>query len=635
MPSLDLNVDYKKIQDKITATKSYNDLRNQYNSVIKESGKSFEPSKSDVTQSINKIKEQTKSYQRELKNQFDQLLDITKITGGKGSNSLRYIKSKLVETIQSIEPKIAEILLDEAFNAVGCDQQQVYNAQSIYVKVKSIDLVNMLKTDPNEKTGKVLYEKTPISIQDTPFSMNKELYNRIQSGQPYSIDNGQQYQGASGQDLFDIQYVETNNLGETGPWFKVTLPNRVNSVNRVGDFMSDYYRTINVVDKNNIIARTMESLCGCVSINANVGLSNVDDASKFGLFIQRVLGLCFDNTKEIDVSGISKLAELDGVDESFFEFTDIDLRKIDQRLTNIKNGVIEFENCGNVKLPVDSDNILNELDKLNFIQDEDFVKSANNITNSLSNNPQWNNLTIDGNVNAEIDVNFIKLLTQGLITSLLSPKTLLPIFTMLKALGQFLVDGISSFVEFMKKFSKFAINVISRVGAIFVEALFIIIKKDIKNLIQQVILDLAKEKSNKKVIMILKLIQLLLVVGQFVTDWRKCKNVADELLSLLQIAITGWGGEIPLPVLFASRLLGGYSETRAFIGTIEELQKIGVPTGAMPDGSPNLHVLSIFSQLKAMANEDAENGKVQVAIPPLAITPAGLTIPSSGFGKKF
>jgi hypothetical protein len=635
MPSLDLNVDYKKIQDKITATKSYNDLKNQYNSVIKDAGKSFESSKSDVTQSINKVKEQTKSYQRELKNQFEQLLDITKITGGKGSNSLRYIKTKLIETIQSIEPKIAEILLDEAFNAVGCDQEQVYNAQSIYIKVNSIDLVNLLKTDPNEKTGKVLYEKTPVYVQDTPFSMNKELYNRIQSGQPYSVDYGRQYQGASGQNLFDIQYVETNNLGETGPWFKITLPNRLNNVNRVGDFMSDYYRTIKVVDKTNIMSRVMESLCGCISINGNVGLNNVEDASKFALLIQRVLGLCFDNDKEINVSGISKLAELDGVDESFFEFTDIDLRKIDQRVTNIKNGVIEFENCGNVKLPVDSDNILNELDKLNFIQDGDFVKSANNITNSLSNNPNWNNYTIDGNVNAEIDVNFIKLLTQGLITSLLSPKILLPIFTMLKALGQFLVDGVNSLVDFMKKFSKFAINVISRVGAIFVEALFIIIKKDIKNLIQQVILDLAKEKSNKKVIMILKLIQILLVVAQFVTDWRKCKSVVDELLSLLQIATTGWGGEMPLPILFASRLLGGYSETRAFIGAIEELQKLGIPTGPMPDGSPNLHVLSIFSQFKAMANEDAENGKVQVAIPPLAITPAGLTIPASGFGKKF
>jgi hypothetical protein len=55
----------------------------------------------------------------------------------------------------------------------------------------------------------------------------------------------------------------------------------------------------------------------------------------------------------------------------------------------------------------------------------------------------------------------------------------------------------------------------------------------------------------------------------------------------------------------------------------------------MPDGSPNLTVLSIFSQLKASAAEEAENGKVQLAVPPLAMTPAGLTVPQSAFGKKF
>ena len=153
-------------------------------------------------------------------------------------------------------------------------------------------------------------------------------------------------------------------------------------------------------------------------------------------------------------------------------------------------------------------------------------------------------------------------------------------------------------------------------------------------MIQSVIVDLAKEKADKKVIMILKLVQLLITIAQFIKDWRECKSVIDELLWLLKIATSGWGGEISLPLLFASQLLDGFSATRAFMGTIEELQKIGVPTGDMPDGSPNLTVLSMFSQAKAQANEMAENGKLQVAIPPLTMTPAGLTIPASGFGKS-
>jgi hypothetical protein len=45
-------------------------------------------------------------------------------------------------------------------------------------------------------------------------------------------------------------------------------------------------------------------------------------------------------------------------------------------------------------------------------------------------------------------------------------------------------------------------------------------------------------------------------------------------------------------------------------------------------------MLSKFSQMKAMANEENSNGKLEVAIGPLSMTPAGLTIPSVATGKK-
>ena len=80
--------------------------------------------------------------------------------------------------------------------------------------------------------------------------------------------------------------------------------------------------------------------------------------------------------------------------------------------------------------------------------------------------------------------------------------------------------------------------------------------------------------------------------------------------------------------------MDGFSATRSMIGTIEELQKLGIPTGPLPDGSPNLEVLSMMAQTQAQVREEAENGKVQIALPPLTITPAGLTIPQSAFGKK-
>lgn len=634
MASLDLNADYKKAQDKITATKAFTELKSDYKKTRKKSGESFEKAKSDVTSSLNSVKEKTKSFEKQIKNQFEQLLDINNLTGGKGSNSVKYIKNLLLKTLKNIEPKIQEILYAECLSAVGCDQQQTFDAQVIYIKVASIDIGGLLIKDPSESPGKVMYEKQPVQIQTYPFSMNKELYQRIQSGQPYSTDNGQNYVGSSGQDLFDIQYVDQDNLGQTGPWFKITLYNRANNINKVGEFLVDYYKTVKIVDFTTMIAYIIESLTGALSIKADVGINQAGDASKFSLILQRILGLCFDNAKEIDVSGIAKLAELDGVDDSFFDFTEIDLRNIDLRVDNLKNGVVEYQDCDNVKLPIDADSIIESLENLQFVPDSDLVNAADAITASISNDPQWQGLVLEGNIQAALDLNFVKLMAQGLLFSLLSPKILLPIFVMLKSIGQQVVDLVNGYIEFAKMFKEFVINLVSKVGAIFVKELFELIKRDIRNLIQQVITDIAKEQGDKRIIMILKLIQLLITVAQFITDWRKCKSVIDEILWLLKIAGSGFGIQIPLPLLFASQILDGYSESRAFIGAIEELQKIGVPTGALPDGSPNLDILSKFSQMKAMAKEESENGKVQIAIGGLSITPAGITVPSSAFGKK-
>jgi len=629
MASIDIKADYKKAQEKIEATKNYKELKSQYNDTKKQAGDSFEKNKKGVTDQYNKVKDKLKSYQKDVKNQFELLLDLNQTTSDKGSNATKYVKRTLITAIKNIEPKLSDLLIEESLNAVGCDQQQVYQPKPVYVKVSSIDLLGLLKKNPAEEPGSVLYEKNQIQIQNYPFSMNRELYQRIQSGNPYSADyNGVLYLGQSGRDLFDIQYVETRqDTGETGPWFKVDLTNRLNTPNKVGQFMVDYYKTIKVVETENMMANIMESLCGAVSMKANAGVGEVENQTKLDILIQRILGLCFDNRSEIDVSGIAKLAELDGVDESFFEFTDIDLRNIDQRVTNIKNGVIEFEDCGEVKVPVDYNTIISELNNLKFVKDSDLVDACDNLTNVLADNPLWGI-----NAKATIDFNFVKLLVQGIVATLLGPKTLLPIFTMLKALGQESSDLINSFVTFIKNFKKFALNLISKIGALFVQELFEIIKGDIKNLILSVISDIVKEKMNKKLIIILKLISLLLIVAKFISDWRKCKSVVDELLGLLTLITTG--DSIPLPLLFASELLDGYSETRAFVGTIAEMQKSGMPTGPMPDGSPNLDVLSKFAQMKAMANEEAENGKVQVAIGPLTVLPAGVTIPAGWSGKK-
>ena len=202
-----------------------------------------------------------------------------------------------------------------------------------------------------------------------------------------------------------------------------------------------------------------------------------------------------------------------------------------------------------------------------------------------------------------------------------------------KSLGQNLDLQISSFMDFAKKLKSFFIKFASMVGEIFVKILFDIIKKDILKLVQSVNLDVIRGLNNKRLNIILSLTELIIAIAKIVKDFRECKSVIDSLLNALKIASKGFGGDIPLPLLLTSKLLSGYSSDRAFLNVIANFEELGLPTGTMPDGSPNLMLASMKALLDGSDQENASNGKSQIAINPLSITPIGLTTPIVCYGK--
>ena len=97
---------------------------------------------------------------------------------------------------------------------------------------------------------------------------------------------------------------------------------------------------------------------------------------------------------------------------------------------------MEFVDCDNVKLPVDSESLVSQLidfrDDVDTQTPEQQVNSINNILNSISQNPQWAPL-IPSNFNASvaIDKNIIQKIPLAVAAGVLSPKVLLPLYTLL------------------------------------------------------------------------------------------------------------------------------------------------------------------------------------------------------------
>jgi hypothetical protein len=134
--------------------------------------------------------------------------------------------------------------------------------------------------------------------------------------------------------------------------------------------------------------------------------------------------------------------------------------------------------------------------------------------------------------------------------------------------------------------------------------------------------------------MILSLTKLLMNIISIFTSFKECRNVIDELLRLLELATKGVNNVIPLPLLMTSKLLSGYSSTRAFLNVIDEFEKYGLPTGPGPDGSPNMMLAAMKAMLDGQDKEESQNGQVQIAAGPFSITPIGLTVPAVAHGKK-
>jgi hypothetical protein len=637
--AVDINEELKKSANKTSVYKSYKEYKTQYDQLKKKAGSSQESSNDFLSDQLSNFTKKRKKHTANSKTFLDELITQLKDLKGSGIESDKLIKRIFINSLKTLKPQIKPLLIDSVKKALSCEGVQLYTInQTVYVPVKSVDLLGSLELATDDKIGKFYYEQKPISYNQYPFSMNRELYQRTQNlNQPYSVVAGANYIGESAQNLFDMTYVESYIDPITvqpiqGSFFKVDLKPRQN-LPVIDEFLNDYYSTVDILDYKTFFTNLSDYVTGAISFGRGDGNLKLESLQKSLLVMQRILGLCYDSNKEIDVSGVSKLSENDNIDNSFFEFTDLDLRIIEQKTSDIKRGVIEFQDCDMVKEPLNVEALLTALDNLTFNEDTSDINEINAALGIIY-------PAVSDTFKLSVDTGFFEQFVKALISTILSPKTVLPIMVVAELLNQPFSKLVSNLEDFAKLFRSFFVEFVSKIGAIFTKEIFKELKKEIKLLVKLLLGDISTEKIKKKYQMILSIVGVISGLIITVKDFRECKSILDELLQLLNLAvrnklnaINAAGGDLPLPLLLSSKLLDGYSPTRSFLNTINNLQEIGVPTGPMPDGSPNKFLASIKAMIDGNDKEISENGKVAIGIGPLTITPAGITIPKDAYGK--
>jgi hypothetical protein len=644
--SVDINQDLRDISSKIGVYQTYKEFRTGYDDLKKRAGNSFEEDKKYVAKLLNQFDRNSKDKKDNTCQPFlESLLKQLKQLKGSGLGTETFVKRIFLDTLKDVKKDLIEFLLDLFKKELNCGINQTYQFNTTFhIPVSMVDLFGMLENAPDSKFGKLFYEQKNVNYAQhlsnptsLPFSMNRELYKRTQNlNQTFSSVEGSNYLGTSVQNLFDISYVESYvdpNLGpQVGSFFKIELKPR-QSVTSPDQFLSDYMSTIDVLEFKSFFTYLANYVTGAISFGQNEGKLKLTAVQKTLALNKRISCLCADKTQEISVAGTSKVSEVDNVDDSFFELTDVELRIIEQNISNIKLGVVEFEDCDNIKVPLDAEALLTALDDLQFNEDTDDLNEFQNALNII--NPAVNNT-----FTAALNEGFLKQFLNALVGSILSPKVILPFMMMLYATNQQVPPQVKNIEDFTKQYRTFYITFVSKLLSKFTQKVLKEIKKQIIRLVTLLNSDILNEKKKKIQDMILSIVTLIATPVNLVQDLRECKAGIDEILALLNAGVkarvdklANKGAPIPLPLLLASEVLDGYSPTRAFLNTVENLEALGIPTGPMPDGSPNKFVASIKGIFDGNSQEVAQNGKVAIGVGALTVTPAGITIPKSAYGK--
>lgn len=569
----------------------------------------------------------------------------------------RIIKDILRRAIRNTIPKLKTILVEEILRAFNCDLESEVPVvgdgltTDIVIRVDQFDFFKQLMVEPDVGVGKYYYESNPsITIPGgIPFSMNRYLYFILQNpGQQFPI------YGASNLILFTVEYDELAQSLIISPHYKTPNPitYTVDNPSSVGngvkftfaELLQDYFDKIDVFELHNLLGALLEILSG-LSISSRgdgINLADVLGINKLIKTMNKIVESCNGiDLGEISTDTISHLTELFD-DDSFYSFSTQEDRILYEESVKRQKGVIKFESCDNIEIPLDNGLFEEAVDEIvsSLVDGGDGYKAFDlilqyGVEGSVANSPNPAFKDLNWNFN----VNFVELailnLPQIMMLALMSSKVILPVTVVAKLLNE---DALlaSNAQEFAKIFKRFFIRVLRELLSEITKELFRVMKQYLMVILTELAKVFLKTKLGKQTALLLSLLSLLLPFIEELQDAKDCKEIFDIVLRLIDAV----GLDVPFPpppqfLLFAAAGRSGNNSVRTFQSMIGKLESLGIPTGDMPDGSPNLWLLSMYAQIQSIDEENTKNGVTHITtFPSIAAGPPGAVAvpPIKGIG---
>jgi hypothetical protein len=606
----DFKDDKKKLTARLNAVKGY--LENKERNIkqdVNNLGDNFFDKTNMTTQKLGSVLNDS-AKNLPSANVFEELVNLlsTSITNDnlKVSNTPQkfHHKSAALQAAAFVGRKMNEIVRDEFLRGLyvstqlGCGVDSQITQTSIHIKPSEFDLFEMLKIDPASSVGKSLYETN--DFLNDPTSLNRMFYTTFNgtTADIFSLNNTL---------MFSVVWEETSQ--------SYLISNIMNR--NVYNLIVEYFLTVTLFDQKNLYAIIVALLTGVISLdNHTVYMNHMNLLNRL---ITKIFSHCQegknDNLKSDNLKEFDDLP-FDVVD--LFDFDEVEGLILEEEELR-RNRVMKFADCGNLEVPVDAARVQEFL--------EDFDRNNNNgnheyINNFLNDIAYHSFVHSNGSIPLELlkintNKNFIKTLPKALALLLLTPKAIFPFVLIRRIFGAAAQEG----TTLLKSIFKIIFRIIRKVFEEFVAEFFRLIKKELLRMIGVIIADALQELGIKRTAIIKQLLSMFRGTSSG-SNLTQCGNMTKTILGLLSTATrTAFG--VPTPLLIGAAQRSGFSNIRAFINVVEELDKVGIPTGDIY-GQPNKHVIQHLAHIKGVERERDENGVVHATIISGTVpTPAG------------
>lgn len=352
-----------------------------------------------------------------------------------------YIVDVITYRLPEIEDSIKDGLKKELKKIVSCNINPSipdwvkHGGSGVVIKVSDIDFYNMMKINPDSIGGSLLYTDISSGINSSDF--NTYLYNTIQVPGASSTWG----QSTSGVGIIETTFMETSNDGNNllkitaTPEFSDKKLTELN--NKLIDSIS-LFGNPNSHNSKTMINMIIEQLFGTISSSTTVnkGKNQIRKEVEINEILTNIIN-----------------SEDDDIDDTYFEFDNPTLSKIDTEVNDKKEGIKRIQTTNEIKTRLSTDILSSSQTSIdNTTNKMEELEAVGDVMNKLANEQSGFALNVGDEFTIENNffTNIIKTFTLTVMNIVFSPK-----FITLFAINHQIIygtnDSYNGPIDFIKK----------------------------------------------------------------------------------------------------------------------------------------------------------------------------------------